>query len=403
MAEDGHIVKVWIKDSDAKHSLDGFRNPSKVSDPYKMLDQYDLILNDMVGTGKICDTLSEKGKLVLGGGSFNDKLELDREYGNKVAASLTEAKSPQTVLVNKGNELYNLLEKSDKPHVIKPLGNKPPILTLVSKDPKNRMLKSVVKNRANELTPCIVQETIEGIEVSTEGWFNGKAWVKPFNHTIERKRLMEGDKGAQTGCMGNVVWPTERDKLTDSLIEPLAQLLEKVNYVGPIDMNTIVTKDEVYFLEFTARPGYDAIQAWSELIKAPMFDYFYGIASQQKEKFDYHNGFAIGVRLSVFPFPGTEDVDDWIGLRVIDPPKEAMRHVWLADVMQREDELLLAGVDGVVGCVTSRGSSVRECQRRAYRTINNIVLTDDVQYRRDIGNTAEKDKEQLAEYGWIDA
>jgi phosphoribosylamine--glycine ligase len=265
------------------------------------------------------------------------------------------------------------------------------------------MLKSIVKNRADELTPCIVQETVEGIEISTEGWFNGKTWVKPFNHTIERKRLMEGDKGAQTGCMGNIVWPVDKDKLTESVIEPLSPLLEKVNYVGPIDINCIVDKNNAYFLEFTARPGYDAIQAWSELIKTPLFDYLYGIASQQKTSFSYHDGYAIGVRLSVSPFPGKEHVQDWQGIKGIDPPKEAMRHVWLADAMKnKEDELVVSGVDGVICCVTSRGTSVRECQRRAYRTINNIVLTDDIQYRNDIGKTVEKDKQTLAEYGWID-
>jgi phosphoribosylamine--glycine ligase len=368
-----------------------------------MTDQYDLILNDMVGTGKVCDRLAEKGKLVIGGGTFNDKLELDREYGNKVATSLTEAKSPHTISISKSNELMNLLESSDKPHVIKPLGNKKPGLTLVSKDKTNRMLKSVVKNWANELTPCIVQETLDGIEISTEGWFNGKSWVKPFNHTIEHKRLMEGDKGVQTGCMGNVVWSTEGDKLTTAVLEPLAQLLEKVDYVGPLDINCIVNEKEAFFLEFTARPGYDAIQAWAELIKAPLFDYLYGIASQQKENFDTHEGCAIAVRMSVFPFPGEEDVDEWIGIKVIDPPKEAMRHIWLADVMEKDGELLLAGVDGVVGCVTSRGSTVRECQRRAYRTINNITLTDDIQYRSDIGHSVEKDKEKLVEWGWLNA
>jgi len=403
LASEGHIVKMWFKDQRFKPCLDGFRNPSKISDPLKMTEQYDLVISDMVGNGSICDTLSERGKLVISGGSFNDKLELDREYGSKVAKTLTETKSPRTQDATTKQQLIDLLDSEKAACTVKPLGNRHTGLTLVSKDPSNRMLKSIMATRAEEYLPCIVQETISGIEVSTEGWFNGRAWVKPFNHTFEQKRLTEGDRGPHTGCMGNVVWATDGDKLTKAAIEPLAPLLQKVNYIGPIDMNCIVTDSEAYFLEFSARLGYDAFQAWSELVKSSVFDYLYNIASAQKESFDYHTGYAMAVRLVVSPHPTLAKMDKWHSVKVIDPPKEAMRHIWMADVMKKDDDLQIAGTDGVVCCVTSRGTSVRECQRRTYRTIRNIVLTDEIQYRSDIGNNVEDDKQRLVEMGWLNA
>src|SRR5581483_10364453 len=63
----------------------------------------------------------------------------------------------------------------------------------------------------------IVQRRVKGIEVSTEGWWNGKAWIN-FNHTFEEKRFMAGDLGPNTGCMGNVVVSRGRNKLTRSKI-----------------------------------------------------------------------------------------------------------------------------------------------------------------------------------------
>lgn len=403
LVDEGHIVKMWIKDTHAHSLLKGYKNPSRVSDPYKMTDQYDLVLSDMVGTGIVCDNLYKKGKLVLGGGAFNDKLELDRAYGNKVAATLTDISSPNTTSISTVQDLKNFLDKSKVPVVIKPLNNKQTSLTLVSRDKENRMLKSIVANGSDDLTPCIVQETIDGIEISTEGWFNGEDFVKPFNHTIEHKRMMEGEKGAMTGCMGNVVWPTQGNKLTDQAISPLKPLLEKVNYVGPIDMNCIVTKDKAYFLEFTARFGYDAIQAWAELLKLSLFDYLYAIASRQRDSFSHHEGYSLAVRLTVAPYPGKEGMERWKNVKAINVPKEASRHVWLTDVMKNNDEVVLAGGYGVIGCVTARGSTVRECQRRVYRTIKNTLLTDDIQYRSDIGHTVEKEKQQLIDWGWIDA
>ncbi len=90
---------------------------------------------------------------------------------------------------------------------------------------------------------------------------------------------MEGDKGPNTGCMGNVVFTTEGNRLTEQALMPLSPLLKKVGYVGPIDVNCILTATDAYFLEFTTRFGYDAIQTFSELLKIPLFDFLFTAAT----------------------------------------------------------------------------------------------------------------------------
>jgi len=403
LVQEGHICKMWIKEPKAKSSLDGYKNPSKVQDPKKMLDQYDLVLSDMAKLGDLCDELKDKGKLVLGGGSFNDKLELDREYGQKVCKSLLKIKTPKSITLNTVEELMDYLDKSTSPQVIKPLGNAPVYLTLVSSDSENRTLKSFVKERGEELVPCLVQEQVEGIEISTEGWFNGKEWIKPFNHTFEKKRFMEEDKGPNTGCMGNVVFTTEGDKLVEQTLIPLTPLLKKVGYLGPLDVNCIVDQDKAYFLEFTPRFGYDAVQAWTELLRESLFDFLYNVATGQKKEVSHHKEYSIAVRLSVQPYPNKEDCEELKGLQFLQIPDEAKKHVWLADVMKNKDqENVCAGVDGVLGCITARGVSVRECKRRVYRTIQNVVIHKDVQYRKDIGDSVEQDLAKLKEQGWLE-
>jgi len=401
LTQEGNIVKMWVKEPKAKASLDGYKSPSKVSDPRKMLEQYDLVISDMVGMGTLCDQLKEKGKIVLGGGAFNDKLELDREYGLKVCKSLLKIDPPKSVALKTSKECLRYLETVTSPQVIKPLGNMPTNLTLVSIDGDNRTLKSFLQERGNELTPCIIQEQVDGIEISTEGWFNGREWVKPFNHTFEKKRFMEGDKGPNTGCMGNVVWTTKEDKLTKALLTPLAPLLSKVNYVGPLDVNCIVNQKECYFLEFTPRLGYDAIQALTELVRESLFDFLYKVATQQVDKINYYGDYGIAVRLSTTPWPGSDKVEELKGVQLLNISQEAQRHVWLSDVMKKDNVEVLAGVDGVLGCVSARGTTIRECKRRVYRTINNIVIHRDVQYRQDIGDDVEGDKGKLEEWGWL--
>ena len=400
LAREGHIVKVYIRQKKAKRSLQGFKNPSQVQSP-KMLDQYDLILFDMAGLGQQADSMVKQGRSVIGGGSFNDKLELDREYGEKVARSLLKINVPTYKKAGTVNACVKALETAGKPLVVKPLGNQDTRFTLVSDDKANRPLISLVKNLGADLFPVILQERIDGVEISTEGWFNGKKF-KVFNHTLEHKRFMEGELGPMTGCMGNVVWLSERNRLIETALTPLGPLLKKVNFVGPIDVNCIVTEEEAYFLEFTPRFGYDAIQAWCELIKGSLFDFLWKLSIGDRLP-DIRDDYAIAVRLSVPPYPmkGKEDLDILQGVQFLDIKKGAERHTYLSDVMMNGSSPVCAGVDGVLGCVTARGDQIQEVRRRAYRTARNIIIHGDVQYRKDIGAGVERKIEKLKTWGWL--
>jgi phosphoribosylamine--glycine ligase len=397
LVKEGHLVDVYLKDPSLKDSLKGYKNPKTLSTPPSG-DTYDLIISDMVGLGELCEKYKKEGRLVLGGGVFNDKIELDRLYGSKVLTSLTQAKESNTTKAKTKTELLEVLKNSTKAQVLKPLNNKNVSLTLVSNDSDNISLISTVKKWGDKIVPCIIQQKVEGFEISTEGWFNGERFVIPFNHTFERKRLFENDKGPQTGCMGNVVFTSKGDKLTKLLLLPLEPLLKKVNYIGPIDINCIISNKQVYFLEVTSRIGYDAIQAFAELLKISLYDFFYKIATKQGDfqaGKDYLNQPSIAVRLSVPPYPSKEDVEKWKGIRVLKVDEGAAKHVWLSDVMKEDNIEVLAGTDGVIGCVTARGLTIRECQRRVYRTIKNIVINQDIQYREDIGDQAMSDKESF--------
>lgn len=400
LSDEGHIVKIHIQDKQAHPSLEGYRNPTRIGN-LKMLEQYDLILYDMAGLGKTADDMKEKGRTVLGGGVFNDNLELDREYGESVAQKLLKAKVPKGPLVKTKKALIDELEKATEPQVIKPLGNKLPGLTLVSEDINNRTLISIARERGDELIPAILQERIDGIEISTEGWFNGSNFVC-FNHTIEHKRFMEGDRGQQTGCMGNVVWSCGEDEIVKRCLLPLQPLLARVEFVGPIDVNIIATKTDLYFLEFTPRFGYDAIQAYSELVKGTLFDFLWNIATEGKEP-KHHSDYAIAVRLSMPPYPNHEEVEKLKGFQVMSIQSGARRHLFLSDVMLKDGVETLAGVDGVIGCATARGEEIHELRRRVYRTIDRNVIHPDVQYRKDIGAGVDRKVGDLVMWGWLDA
>lgn len=330
LVEEGHIVKVYGMESDV---LSGLKNPSVVGDARKMIDQYDLILCGEPSHGLLADELKDKNKLVIGGGTFNDKMLLEPAYFDKVCTTLH------------------------------------------------------IDNHLND--------SADNIALYLEGWFNGKDWVLPFHYSDVYHRLMDGDHGPVTNCQGTMGWFAEETRIAGVALLPLTDLLEKVGYVGPITACCFVNNNNIAILSYNTCFTYDTFQGMCELIKSSVFDLLYGLASERFDRLpvnginSYETEFAMSVRLTVPPYPYNIAFDEYEIETPISIPDEAKRHVWLC------------GIDHVLAVVTARGQNVRECQRRVYRTINNIVKSEEVQYRRDIGVHTEQVRIKLSEWGWI--
>ncbi len=84
--KEGHDVKVYIKSEDDRDVYDGFLE--KVDDYKKYIDWADVVVFDDVGFGKEADELRKKGKLVVGGSVYTDRLEEDREFGQSAMKSV---------------------------------------------------------------------------------------------------------------------------------------------------------------------------------------------------------------------------------------------------------------------------------------------------------------------------
>ena len=164
--------------------------------------------------------------------------------------------------------------------------------------------------KAKEPADFVLSAKVEGVEVSTEAWFNGTDFVLA-NNTIERNRFFNGDLGEKTGCAGNVVWAYEDVKdcaLYQELLAPLATVL-KGKYNGPVDVNAIIEKESnsPIFLEFTPRLGYDAIFAFQHLITSDLAGLFADIAMGRKWQGQFKSDrFFGGLRIHVPPYPEEE-------------------------------------------------------------------------------------------------
>ena len=74
--KEGHEGKVYIKAEWDKDVYDWFLE--KVPDYKQFIDLADVIVFDDVGFGQEADELRQKGKLIVGGSAYTDRLEEDR-------------------------------------------------------------------------------------------------------------------------------------------------------------------------------------------------------------------------------------------------------------------------------------------------------------------------------------
>ena len=247
----------------------------------------------------------------------------------------------------------------------------------------------------------ILQERIDGVEISTEGWFDYRTgWINPINSTLERKHLFSGDTGQMTGCMGSVVWtwPQERPLIFRQTLEKLVNYLTAAKWVGPLDVNCILDYKHhtPHFLEFTPRLGwnaFEALMAGSEDIGA----FFVALGKGQAKSFPVHAQFMAAVRLYA---PCLEGLPVRIALDE-DP------RLFPGDLYKDDDDVIrlvgreiVPGMDEV-GNATATGNSIERIMSEIYEDVIPQVVVPDLGYRDDIGEKASRDLELLESWGYV--
>jgi hypothetical protein len=112
--------------------------------------------------------------------------------------------------------------------------------------------------------------------------------------------------------MGTSMFWTGPTKLFDETLGKLEGWLAAEGYVGSIDLNCIVNDTGVYPLEFTPRFEYPTITLQEEAFESGTEQFFYDLAHGNDPELQVDQGYQIGVRvvLPPFPSPPPETVSD---------------------------------------------------------------------------------------------
>lgn len=408
VAREGHEVKAYIKlKSDADVYM-GFINRVDEWEPH--IDWADVIVFDDIEFGVIADRLRKKGKLVVGGSAYTDKLEIDREFGQSELKSHGVSVLPSKQFSDY-DEAISFMQQHPGRYVFKPSGNTPSagkgLLFLGQEEDGKDLLELLQQNKQvwKKKAPLfILQKFISGVEVAVGAFFNGKDFVLPININFEHKRVFPGNIGPFAGEMGTLMYWSRPNVLFHETLERMLPSLRESGYVGYIDINCIVNGKGIYPLEFTSRFGYPTIEIQQEGISMPIGELLYRMANGESFEMKTKRGFQVGVRILVPSYFANRNDDPRIqvfsDLAIIFKNPANREGVHIEDIKNVDGIWRIAGTTGVLMVVTGTGTTVEESRRMAYNRIQNIIIPNMI-YRTDIGLQWTTDSDKLHTWGYL--
>lgn len=349
-----------------------------------------IVIFDTSGMGKQADELKKKGYHVFGGCSFADKLEEERDFGLSYMED-HGIQVPDTKKFYTFSEAIDWLAEQDDEDtfVFKPNGDLPCKLTYCGADNDDLIsyLCFVQRHFSGKVEDFILQTFVEGPIVSTEFWVGPKGFIRPANHTVEVKKFLNDDLGPSTGCQGNLVWIADDDQIV-SLLGGIEKDLVKEGYVGPIDLNAILSDKGPRGLEWTPRFGLDAMPTFLHLVDGEIGKLISDIVRGSTKTMDLYDAVAGGVRLSIPPYPieVTEDVKKIlkeapnVGIPIKDL-EDANSYYY--EVMMEDKQLVHSPGTGAIAVISDCGDDPHEALEYPYEILENCRIPDK-QYRTDL-------------------
>lgn len=401
LLEEGNSVDVWIQKSYYQGVLSNII--PKVLTDKPNFSAYDLILFDVTGTPK----LAEEALLAsptLGDGNLHCQLEDDRLFGIEVMENVG-INVPFYEAFDDIGEAKRFIRKTNKRFVFKPSGdNQSTATTYVSKDAEDLLRYLEKVSASSKGSEFILQEVVNGTEISTEAYFNGTDFFL-LNGTLEEKKFMNGRLGPNTGCSGNLVWMYNSIKPPAIFRHGLGKMkdfLQQYGFRGMIDLNTIVTESQIYGLEWTPRFGYDASATIFSRIESPLGDFLGNVATGNPGNATTGSPFAASVRISIPPYPSEikGEHPESIPIEGVEED-ECIKDCYLYDcTLDNNGELVSAGVSGFIMAPIAGGESIAQSFGRSYSKVDKIHIPD-MQYRTDLEEMITARYNKLDRQGWL--
>ncbi len=238
----------------------------------------------------------------------------------------------------------------------------------------------------------IIEELLTGQELSFFALSDGKTAI-PLEVAQDYKRLLDGQKGPNTGGMGSyapVEWVSDdfKKKMFDSIVVPTISGMNDLGtpFKGILFMGLMIEGENIQVLEYNVRFGDPETQAILELLESDLLEVFWAQSQGSLDSLPalkWKSGHSICVVLSSEGYPaGPRKGDDINGLEKFDGKKDL--YTLHAGTGRNSEGNIVTNGGRVVNICAYHSESLDSVRNKVYKAIPEVVWKG-MYYRRDIG------------------
>ena len=175
---------------------------------------------------------------------------------------------------------FDFLNKTQFPLVVKAdgLASGKGVYICENKDSANNAIKEIFNGKFGLAKNVLIEEFLVGEEMSYFIISDGKV-IKNFETAQDHKRVLEGDKGDNTGGMGayspsRLINQVLEEKILNKIIKPTLKALQEMgsNYRGFLYAGLMIANDEPYLIEYNVRMGDPECQTILPKLKSDLLE-----------------------------------------------------------------------------------------------------------------------------------
>ena len=342
----------------------------------------------------LVDALADAGIKAFGPSRLAAEIEGSKAFSKDLMKKYNIPTAGYEVF-NSADKALEYLKTANYPIVLKAdgLALGKGVLICENKDEAFNGVKTIMEDKkfGSAGNTLVIEEFMTGPEVSVLCFCDGET-IKPMTSAMDHKRAKDGDKGLNTGGMGNISpSPFYTKEIEDFCMENIykptmaAMKNEGRPFKGVLFVGLMLTPDGVKVLEYNARFGDPEAQVVLPRMKSDILDIMEACVEGRlnEVELEFEDNAAVCVVLASDGYP--LDYDKGKEVTVKEGFGKNGLYLYHAGTKLVDGKVVTAG--GRVFGVTATGKNLKEAREKAYKATE-LVEFENKYMRTDIGKKA---------------
>jgi phosphoribosylamine--glycine ligase len=241
----------------------------------------------------LADYLEQFNIKVFGPNKVASQLEGSKIFTKQICEKYNIPTAKFGIFQNR-EDSKKFLKKTKFPTVIKAdnLASGKGVYICSNEDEADIAIEEIFNGKFGEAKNLLIEEFLDGEEMSYFTINDGNNF-KHFGSAQDHKRVMDGDKGKNTGGMGayspsRLMNEELENKIIDRIIKPTLKALTELGseYKGFLYAGLMIVNNEPYLIEYNVRMGDPECQTILPKLETDLLDIFLACCEKKLDKFE---------------------------------------------------------------------------------------------------------------------